>query len=99
MARLDVGKVEARKVLEVEADLFEAKNAVVEALIQHERSLLEIGFIEGSLLSTRHLDWPQSEVQEKTKAMIRQVAKSDERFREIMGELKNQYTRPGTKTP
>lgn len=99
LARLEVGKVEARKVLEVEADLFEAKNAVVEALIQHERSLLEIGFVEGSLLSTRHLDWPQSEVQEKTKAMIRQVAKSDERFREIMGELKNQYTRPGTKTP
>lgn len=99
LARLDVGKVEARKVLEVEADLFEAKNAVVEALIQHERALLEIGFVEGTLLSTRHLDWPQNEVQEKTKSMIRQVAKSDERFREIMGDLKNQYTRPGTKAP
>lgn len=99
LARLDVGKVEARKVLEVEADLFEAKNAVVEALIQHERALLEIGFVEGTLLSTRHLDWPQNEVQEKTKAMIRQAAKSDERFREIMGDLKNQYTRPGTKVP
>ena len=99
LARLDVGKVEARKVLEVEADLFEAKNAVVEALILHERSLLEIGFIEGSLLSDRQIDWAQNEVQDKTKAMIREAAKSEERFREIMTDLKNRYSRPGAKTP
>ena len=94
LARLEVGKVEARKVLEVEADLFEAKNAVVEALVQHERALLELAYVDGTLLGERNLDLPKVEVQQKTKLMIRHAARSEEHFKLIMLDLRNRYERP-----
>ena len=99
LARLEVGKVESRKVLEVEADLFEAKNAVVEALVQHERAQLELAFVDGTLLGQRNMDLPRVEVQQKTKLMIRHAARSEEHFNLIMKDLRERYERPNTSKP
>ena len=71
LARLDVGKVESRKVLEAEADLFEAKNAVVEAAVQYARAQLELALVEGVLLEVRQVDWTQPELQERTAKVFR----------------------------
>ncbi|HEY0551485.1 MAG TPA: TolC family protein, partial [Verrucomicrobiae bacterium] len=46
--RLAVGKVESRKVLEVEAALFEARNAVLDSLVQYERARLELDLVQGA---------------------------------------------------
>ncbi|MBM3848375.1 MAG: TolC family protein, partial [Verrucomicrobia bacterium] len=102
MTRVEVGKVESRKILEVEADLFESRNAVIEALVQHERARLELGFVEGALLGQRNLDLPQAYVQERTRLMIRQAAGSEERFKAIFEDLKKEYQRtqpPNNQSP
>lgn len=88
LARLAVGKVESRKVLEADADLFEAKNAVVEAQVQDQRARLELLLVEGAVLEANHLDWSQSELQRKTATVFRRVCDSDEQVRQILKELK-----------
>ena len=94
MARLDVGKVESRKVLEVEGDLFEAKNSVLEATVQHARARLELALVEGELLEARNLDLPQKELEQKTGQTFRRAGGSDERFKALMEELKKRYAPP-----
>ena len=55
LGRLEVGKVGVRRVLEVDASLFEAKNAVVEAQVQNERARLELELVQGTVLRSRSL--------------------------------------------
>ena len=71
LARLKLGKVEPRKVLEVEADLLEARAGVADAMVQHERAILELQLAEGSTLRSRSLDLTQRELREKTQALIK----------------------------
>ena len=99
LARLDAGKVESRKVLEAEADLFEAKNAVVDALVQQERSRLEMRLVEGALLESRHVEWTQKELQQKTREAFRRLGGSDERLHRLIGELRDRYSPPAGPTP
>jgi outer membrane protein TolC len=66
LARLEVGKVESRKVLEVEADLFEARNTLADAKVQYQRANLEWELIAGSLLKTRAIDLPRRELEART---------------------------------
>jgi outer membrane protein TolC len=66
MDRLDVGKVESRKVLEVEAALFESKNAVIDSLVQYERAQLELELVQGAILKARQLDFTRDELQSGT---------------------------------
>lgn len=99
VARLDVGKIESRKVLEAEADLFEAKNSVVEALVQHERARLEVVLVQGTMLDTRHVEWTQKELQQRTGDTFRRMGGSDERFRSLLNELKTRYAPRGGLPP
>lgn len=69
LARHNVGRVEARKVLEVEADLFDAKQSLANALVQYERALLEQQLAEGSLLRHRQLETTRAELRQKTLAL------------------------------
>ena len=70
-ARLEAGKVSSRRVLEVDASLFEARNSVVEANVQYERARLELELVQGSLLRSRNLDLPQKELQRRTAELLR----------------------------
>lgn len=53
LARLEVGKLDSRKVLEIEQDLLEARNQLAETLVQRQRALLELDVVSGRLLEAR----------------------------------------------
>ncbi len=72
LARLGVGKVEPRKVLEVEADLFDARQSLAEALVHYQRILLEMQLADGSVLQSRNLDFTQPELRKKTAVLLKQ---------------------------
>ena len=64
------GKVDCRKVLEIEADLLEAKASMVEALVQYRRSVLEFELVEGGLLKRRGLDLTQQNLANATQYFV-----------------------------
>lgn len=70
VARLNAGTVEPRKVLEVEADLFDARQSFAEALVQRQRALLALQLAEGTILQSRDLDFTREELRKKTEAML-----------------------------
>lgn len=71
MARLNVGRVEPRKVLEVEADLLEARQSLADALVRYQRTLLELKMADGSLLRERHLELTREELRHRTLSRIK----------------------------
>lgn len=71
MARMQVGTVEPRKVLEVEADLFDARQSLAEALVQYQRTLLELQLAEGSVLKRRNTDLTRDQLHNETVALLR----------------------------
>ena len=89
MARLDVGKVEIRKVLEVEASLLEAKNTLVETLVQYRRALLEKELVEGSVLKNRGLDLTLEDLKFGTKRLVKQGAFSQDEFDDTVRQLQS----------
>jgi outer membrane protein TolC len=70
IARLEAGKVEPRKVLEVEADLLEARSAASESLVQYRRALLELELVEGSFLESRNLEVDKKALDAETRSYI-----------------------------
>lgn len=99
-ARLDAGKTTSRRVLEVDAAVFEAKNSVVEAQVQYERALLELELVQGSLLNSRNLDLSQKEVRDRTSALLKQHGISEEQYQRFAQELQQRYDkRPPNQSP
>jgi outer membrane protein TolC len=97
LARLDVGKIESRKVLEVEADLFESRNSVVEALVQYERAMLELELMEGAVLKNRNFDLTQRELESRTSLLAAHGNLTDEQYRQFILSVQKDYenkTRP-----
>ena len=66
MDRLELGRVESRKVLETEAALFESRNAVLDAMVQYERAKLELELVQGAILKVRELEISKTELRERT---------------------------------
>ncbi|OGV69820.1 MAG: hypothetical protein A3K19_28875 [Lentisphaerae bacterium RIFOXYB12_FULL_65_16] len=56
MARLDAGKSDSRKVLDIEEDLRNARGAEWEKQIDHQRAMLELQLAGGTVLSSRNLE-------------------------------------------
>lgn len=71
MVSLSAGKIESRKVFEIESDLFDAKNAVLEAMVNYKVAQVKLGLITGSILSERHLEVTQEQLQASTKQLAR----------------------------
>jgi outer membrane protein TolC len=71
LARLQAGKLESRKVFDIESDLFESKNSVVESLVRYEIARLEMEVVTGSLLQNRHLELTQDDLQQTTRRMLK----------------------------
>ncbi|MBK7998795.1 MAG: TolC family protein [Verrucomicrobia bacterium] len=100
--RLDAGRTTSRRVLEVDAAVFESKNAVVEAQVQYERALLELELVQGSLLQSRNLDLTQKEVRDRTTALLRAHGISEEQYQRFAQELQQRYEKrptPNAKPP
>ncbi len=70
MDRLQVGKVESRKVLEADVDLFEAKNSLLETLVQYRRAMLELELAEGTLLKNRNLEVSSNDLNGRTRLLM-----------------------------
>ena len=93
IARLEAGKLDSRKVLESDADLFEAKNAVVEALVQYERAVLEMELMGGSLLKNRKLDLTQTDLRTRTAELARAGNIGEASYQRFIGRLQRDYDR------
>ena len=68
--RLRVGTVEPRKVFEVEADLLDSRQNLAQALVQLQRTTLQLQVVAGSLLKDRGLDMSRYELSQKTLALL-----------------------------
>lgn len=89
LERLRVGKVEARKALEVEASLLEAKNTLVETLVQYRRAWLEKELVEGSVLKNRGFDLTREDLKFGLKRMFRNGAMTQEEFDNTLRQLQS----------
>lgn len=70
LQRLKAGTVEAQKVLDVEADLLDARQNLASALGQYRRALLEVELNSGMILKNRGIDITRSELRRQTEAML-----------------------------
>lgn len=61
-----IGRTDTRTVLEAEQDLFTAKLGQLQSEVEHERALLELQIVSGSLLKARHLDIGMKELEIKS---------------------------------
>ena len=91
LARLEVGKVESRKVLDIEADLFEARNSVVDALVQYQRALLEFDLVQGIILKQRDLELTQKELEMQTARLLQNGRFTDQQYASVIRELQVEY--------
>ena len=67
LARLDAGKIESRKVLEIEADLLDARNSVTESLVRYKIARLELEVLQGATLQKRNLELTQAQLEDATR--------------------------------
>jgi len=97
LARLEVGKTESRKVLDIEADLFEARNSMTEALVLYQRAVLELELVQGVLLKTRSLELTQKELENRTTRFLVKGQVNDEQIATVIKEIQQDYaTKLGT---
>ena len=93
MARLEVGRIDSRKVLEIEAELFEARNSVAEALVQYQRADLELDLVQGVMLRKRELDFTQRDLSGRTAQLMRGYGLTDEGYRTLLQDLQQERER------
>lgn len=70
-ARLKAGTIEARKVLEVEADLLDARQNLASALVKSQQSELQVELASGSLLKNHHLEVTREELKMESAGLSR----------------------------
>jgi outer membrane protein TolC len=96
-ARVEVGRVESRRVLEADASLFEARNAELEARVQAERAQLELELVQGSVLKDRNFDVSQQALQKKLEAVFQKVGIAREHYRDLLRDLELEYLKESTR--
>jgi outer membrane protein TolC len=79
LERLKAGRVDGHKVLEVEADLLDARQELANALTQYQRALLQVELTVGSILKNHQLDFSRDELKRQTTALMRGVGPSASR--------------------
>jgi len=84
LKRLEVGKVDSRRVLDVEAAVFDAKNSVVEAKVRTERARLELELVQGTVLRSRNLEVPLSDVENRTIRLLRDAGIPSQEYRDLL---------------
>ncbi len=93
--RLGVGKVEGRRVLEVEAGLFEVKQGLAEAQVATQRAALELALAEGSVLSRSGIDFTPAELKAHTAELLHGVPQKAT----FLDNLFKKPTPPASHTP
>jgi outer membrane protein len=98
LTRLDSGKIESRKVLEIEADVLEAKNSVVESLVGYKVAQLELELITGTVLEHRRLEITQKQLQAATEKFT-QHRKEGDSFQHTLDQVHALYPAYGPPAP
>lgn len=82
-ARLRAGTVSSHDVLQVEADLLDARQSLANALAQYQESQMHIELASGTILKRRHLEVTRKEVSQLAAEVMRhQEARSEALFKE-----------------
>jgi outer membrane protein TolC len=82
LTRLEAGKLESRKVLEIDADLLESKVSVAESLVRAQLDLLELEMLGGSLLYERKLELSQADLQAASRKFGHSRAVGDTQYQQ-----------------
>jgi outer membrane protein TolC len=93
LARLEVGVIDSRTVLETEEKLFEARVAALESLVQYQKALLELELIRGTTLVSRNVDLTKRELQEVTERLLAANRFSGPEIDAIRQEVNEEYKR------
>jgi outer membrane protein TolC len=91
MERMEVGKLEPRKVLEIEQDLLEANNSLLEAMVNYERGVLEAELISGSTLQRRKLDFTRQDLDARTSQLLASRKLDENFYGQVVKEIQNDY--------
>jgi len=91
LARLDVGLIDSRTVLETEEKLFEAKVALLDNLVQYQKALLEFELVKGDVLTNRGMDISKAELQDQTTRLLSARSFTGPEFDNIKREINEQY--------
>jgi hypothetical protein len=91
LARLEVGVLDSRTVLETEEKLFEARMTLLETLVQYQKALLELELVRGTTLVARNVDLTKRELQELTQRLLEVNRFSGPEFEAIRKEVDQDY--------
>jgi outer membrane protein TolC len=91
LEQLKAGKVESRKVLEVEAELLEARISLAEAKVRFKRALMELDLVQGSLLSSLHVELTQRDLEQRTAQMARRGDVTEQQYAHFLREVQLGY--------
>jgi outer membrane protein TolC len=69
MESRDVGRMDARSVLEAEQELFAARLEQLQSEIEYQRALLELQLISGSLLQLRSIEVSLADLEDRTRML------------------------------
>ncbi len=87
LTRLDAGKLDSRKVLEIESDLLEARVSLVEALVHFQLASLEVELTQGVFLQKRHLELTQHELALATERLGGSRALGDGPYQQTLNDV------------
>ena len=88
LARLEAGKTDSRKVLEVEETLAEARSAALESLIGYQKTLADWAMIKGSSLKAHNVELTQAQLEHKTAAALKGRDWTDVEFKALRKETR-----------
>jgi len=91
LARLDVGKVDSRTVLESERDLFEARLGLSQNLIRYKRAVIDLEQTVGMTLKARNLEISQSDLSFRTRALLREGRVTSQAYAEFIAGMQREY--------
>lgn len=91
LARLEVGKVDSRTVLETERDLFEARLGLVQNLVRFKRAVLDLEQTVGMTLKARNLELSQADLSFRTRALLREGRITGQAYAEFLSGLQREY--------
>jgi outer membrane protein TolC len=91
LSRLELGKTDIRKLLEVEEYLSEAKNSALENLIGFEKSLIEWQLIKGTLLQTKNFEFTKAQLKNRTSLILKGLAPQAQTYDRLQQEAKKEF--------
>lgn len=94
LVSLHAGKLESRKVLEIESDRFNAQNSVLEALVRYKIAQIELGLLVGSTLKDHGLEVSQAQLQDVTRKLARTRKWNQDAYQRALDRVHALYNPP-----